>query len=76
METVSSVKRSIYRPPFALKKVRKFIYKPYRNCNGKVKVYTQEEIEEYLKEKQTPEEASNRCVEHMTKLNEENFNEL
>ena len=32
-----------------------------------------EEIDEVP---QTPEEISNKCVEHMTKLNEENFNEL
>ena len=55
MDSVNNTKRSIYHPPFALKKVRKFIYKQYRNCSGKVKIYTQEEIEEYLKERRLDE---------------------
>ena len=44
------MKKYLYHSPFPAKKVRKFIYKSYRRINGKVKVFTQEEIINYCKE--------------------------
>lgn len=49
------MKHSLYKPPFGKKRIRKNIYKPYKNCNGKVKVYTQEEIDEYVRKEEAME---------------------
>jgi hypothetical protein len=42
------VKQTIYKPPLPLKKMRN--YPCYHNRNGKVKIYTKEEIIKYLEE--------------------------
>jgi len=44
------MKRWIYIPPLPLKKVRKCIYRSYKCCHGKVRVFTKEEVINYCKE--------------------------
>jgi len=45
-------RHSLYKPPLPLKRIRKYPppkFKPYKK-NGKVRIYTQEEIDKYCKQ--------------------------